>query len=241
MPSWVQLALALGMTGALVGFDQPALLAIGAVAGVWPDFLTRLLAPLLPWPDLQITPDPASPDGTTVADGLRQAARCAREAGKAWHLRLNPVCVAPHRFAPYELDFDPKGVSLVRVAGRVTPILWHGWLPRHPLPLRVTDRPVDVRLRPQADGRLSGEILPEGHPAGHSWLMLPLLASGAALFSLKAAFVATLVAALHLALDSAGPAMLTPFWPLSKRIRPGLRSWNGTAGGRAPTPRHQGA
>jgi len=226
MPTLVQLLVALAVTGLLVGFDRPSLLVVGAVAGVWPDFLGWALTPWLPGPDELITPDPDRPAAATVTTGLRLAAQAARAQGRAWRVRLNPVLASDGPAVGYELDLDRHQTTVVRVGAHADRVDWRGWLPRHPLPLRVSADAVDLMLTPLAGGRLASDVTPVMHPAGHTWLWLPVWLAMAVAYP-ELAFVAGVMTALHLALDYGGHATLVPLWPLSARAIGGLRTWNG--------------
>jgi hypothetical protein len=226
MPTFVQLLVAVTVTGLLVGFDRPALLVVGAAAGVWPDFLAWVLTPLLPWPDLLVTPDPDRPDPATVTAGLRTAVQGAVAQGRPWRVRLNPVPVPRGPAVAYELDLVRLHTAVVRLNARSDESEWRGWLPRHPLPVQVAGEAVDLVLTPQAGGRIASGLAPVAHPAGHTWLWPPVWLTAALAYP-EAALVAGVVTALHLALDYGSHTTLAPLWPVSKRITVGLRTWDG--------------
>lgn len=226
MPSFVQMLVAVAITGLLIGFEHPALLVAGAVAGVWPDFLAWVLTPLRASPDLLITPDPDHPEAVTVTTGLYQAAQAARTHARAWRIRLNPVPTHANTFINYELDLDRFQKASVRLESQAANLDWHGWLPLHPLPLKVSNEMRDLILTPLADGRIASEVVPRMHPAGHTWLWLPVLPT-IALASPKIALVAGVVMALHLALDYCGHATMAPLWPFSAHTTGGLCIWHG--------------
>lgn len=228
MPSLVQLLVAVAVTGLLVGFDRPALLVVGALAGLWPDFLAWALSPLQPRPDVLITPAPDHPDAALVAAGLQAAACAAVAEGRPWRVRLNPLPAWDGATAcDCAIDLDRQQRATVRLGTQTSSLRWRGWLPRHPLPLRVSTTAADLVLTPLPGGRLASEMAPAGHPAGHTWLWPPALLI-AAVASPEAALVAGVVTALHLALDYGSHATLAPGWPLSARTTGGLRTWDGS-------------
>jgi hypothetical protein len=138
--------------------------------------------------DLTVTLDPIDPDPALLASAFRSAAARAAVSGAPATLCIRPLYVHDGGALPIILTLNAKRNVLCSAGRRTAPgFTAHDWLPRHPLPIRVNERPVWVRFTADPDKRLSTRIVQ------------PLAAAPALVFN------ATLCAAL---LPVSGPAAL---------------------------------
>jgi hypothetical protein len=236
MHTLTQLLVGMAAAGIVAGPARPAALIAGAVAGVLPDVVDWWLRQLSPQPDITVTPDPLAPDPAILARGVRLALQRSRDGGRPCVVRLNPLPLLGAGFAAYQLDCDRHHrfrVSLV-MCGKSAAVLPSGpdagasgiITPLHPLPLRVTDAPLDLQFA--ANGRrIESRELGQASGAGHS-LAVAGVAAAAALLSggrwIGGAAAAALAA--HLLLEAGGRREVAPLRPFSSRSWHGRRLWN---------------
>jgi hypothetical protein len=218
MPTFFQILAALAVTGVWCAGNDYRLLIVGALIGLLPDFLADFLQPWQRWPDVQITPDPLAPCAEVIARGLHISAAKLHPERVAINIRLNPVPAKNgNGFLAYEIDRKGSAHGIVKMGNDTVEINWMSWLPAHELPLEIHDQPVDLRLTRQTDGRLQSEVLPYGHPLGHTLWWLPIM--GAGLFAAPEIFgLAIAVFTTHLLLDYLAGAAIMLQWPFNLRI-----------------------
>lgn len=218
MPTFFQILAALAVTGVWCAGNDYRLLIVGTLIGLLPDFLADFLRPWQRWPDVQITPDPLAPSAEMIARGLHISAGKLHSERATINIRLNPVPAKDgDGFFAYEIGRKDLAHGIAKMGDDTAEINWLAWLPAHELPLKIHDRPADLRLTRQTDGRLQSEILPHGHPLGHTLWWLPIM--GAGLFSAPEIFgLAIAVFTTHLLLDYLAGAAIMLQWPFNLRI-----------------------
>jgi hypothetical protein len=241
MCSLTQLLLGMATAGVVAGPQRPLALVAGAVAGLLPDLLDGWAGQLYRQPDITVTPDPLDPQLAPMAAGLRLAIQQTRATGRPCILRCNPLPDRRGGFIPYQLDYDrqhrllfarPTGGKSARVhltAPGSAPD--EPFEPLHPLPLPITNRPVDLELHTRGP-RMECRDLAQVAGVGHAWPVAGGIAIATSLCApwLGAAVAATL--AMHLLLDAAGRRESRPGFPFTRQTCYGRRLWH-EAGWRA--------
>jgi hypothetical protein len=186
-------------------------------------------------PDITVTPDPLAPSPTTIAQGVRIALQQVRIRGRPCVVRFNPLPARDAGFLAYHLDCDRHHRLVVSLEpdSKPAPVDPPGsdgasaeiFTPRHPLPLRITDTPVDLRLS-AAGKRIESRDLNQVTGIGHSLLLAGVVAAaaGTANFWIGAAVATAL--ATHLLLEAGGRREITPWLPFSKKTWHDRRLWD---------------
>ena len=100
---------------------NPLYFLLGGICGLLPDTLDFKLGRFFYRHDIEVTPDPLSPDVQLIADAIAHAINSACRTGKAVRIKLNTIRLAADLWQSYTVLFD------------------------------VTDRRVCVRCGPQVD------------------------------------------------------------------------------------------
>ncbi len=231
-----QLLVGMAAAGIVAGPARPGALIAGAVAGVLPDVVDWWARQLAPQPDITVTPDPLAPEPAMMARGVRLALQRARDNGRPCVVRLNPLPLAGGGFTVYQLDCDRHRCLRISLApcGRSAPVnppateaaATGTFAPRHPLPLRVTDAPVDLQFA--ANGRrIESRELGQVSGTGHSLPVAGLAAAAALLIGGRWIGMAAVAAlAAHLMLEAGGRREVAPFLPFYRWSWHGRRLWN---------------
>ena len=241
MRSITQILVGMAAAGVAAGPQRPLALVAGAAAGVLPDAIDWWSRQLFRQPDITVTPDPLAPDPATAAQGMRLALQRVRVHGRPCVVRFNPLPAPQGGFAAYHLDCDRQHrlVVALETNGKSAPVdlpgadgtLSESFSPLHPLPLRVTDSPVDLRLRAMGR-RIESRDLDRVTDIGHGLPMSGAVALLALVLNFWTGVAVTAALAAHLLLEAGGRRDVALWLPFSQRIRHGQRLWN-EHGGRA--------
>ena len=230
-----QILIGMAAAGVVAGPQRPSALIAGAVAGVLPDLIDWWQQQVFRQPDITVIPDPLAPAPATVAQGLRLALHHARASGRPCVVRLNPLPAPGHGFAPYRLDCDRRHQLVIaqESGGQTAPVNRPGtntppagsMTPFHPLPLRITDRPLDLHLD-VLKRRIESRDLNEVTGVGHGVPALGVLVIVAAIANLWCGLAVAAALTAHLLCEAGNRRELMPWAPLSSHRWPGRRLWN---------------
>jgi len=221
--------------GVVAGPQRPLALVAGAVAGVLPDVIDWWLRQVFRQPDITVTPDPLAPDPATLSQGVRVALQQARVTGRPCVVRFNPLPARDAGFTTYHLDCDRRHRLVVALESgdKPAPVDPPGagtnaaevFSPLHPLPLRITDMPVDLHL--VATGRrIESRDLEQVAGAGHGLPAAGAAAAAGFAWSFWSGAGATAALAAHLLLELGGRREAAPWLPFSGRTWHGRRLWD---------------
>jgi len=227
-----QMLLGMAAAGLIAGPQRPCALVAGAVAGVAPDALDWWLLHLRRKPLITVTPDPLAPDPALMIQGLRAALHHVRTEAQPCVVRFNPLPAADGTFTGYALDYDRhhRLVAKLDAPGHEAVLdEADGHIVRlalfHPLPLRVTDRPIDVLFSGSA-AHIESRDLAYVTGGGHTLLAAGALTAFAMATCGWLVGVATSAALLlHLLLDAGGDCELAPWQPFAAEPVRGRRLW----------------
>jgi len=233
--------LGMAAAGVVAGPQRPLALVAGAVAGVLPDAIDWWARQLFRQPDITVTPDPLAPDPATVALGVRLALQRVRIRRCPCVVRFNPLPDSNGGFTAYHLDCNRQHCLVVALesGNKTAPVDLPGadgtsaaiFTPLHPLPLRVTDKPVVLRLR-AVGRRIESRDLDQVTDIGHSLPMTGAVALLAFVCSFWTGVAVTTALSMHLLLEIGGRRDVALWLPFSEKVRRGQRLWN-ERGGRA--------
>ncbi len=234
---------------------EGTLLVLSGIVGILPDTLDFRGFRFWARTEIELAPDPLSPDLASMAAGLVEAVRRAGAEGRTIGVKLDTMPVRGDRWRQYRVRFDPPRR---RVTVTLGPVVTTGQVPVEDFapvmaapvtaaldfPIRldyVADITVDIfdgpilDLVPGRDGRIAIEFLPWHRGASHSLLTAVALGllGGVVFRSVGAALLLALAYASHILADQLGFLGSRLFWPVSKRRIPGLqrthamdRFWN---------------
>lgn len=235
MRPFTQILIGMAVAGVVAGPQRPLELIAGAVAGVLPDVIDWWLWQVFRQPDITVTPDPLAPTSATMAQGVRLALQQVRACGRPCVVRFNPLPAPEAGYSAYQLDCDRKHrlVVALEAGGQTATVDQPGaagvaariFTPLHPLPLRITNQPVDLRLN-AIGSRIISRDMEQVTNAGHGLPMAGLIVAAA--FIIRFWFGMAVAAALtaHLLLEFGGRCEVAPWAPFSSRSCHGRRLWN---------------
>jgi len=235
MRPFTQLLVGMAAAGVAAGPQRPFALVAGAVAGVLPDVTDWWLQQVFRQPDITVTPDPLAPEPATMAQGVRLALQQVRSSGRPCVVRFNPLRAPDVGFAAYYLDCTRRHRLVVALEsnGNAAPVDPPGteenaagiFTPFHPLPMRVTKTPVNIRL--DAIGRrVESRDMDRATDVGHGLPVAGMVVAAAGIISAwTGAGVATALAS-HLLLEAGGRRDAAPWAPFSSRRWHGRRLWD---------------
>jgi len=233
MNTFTQLLLGMATAGVAAGPQRPTAFVAGAVAGVLPDAIDWWLRQLVQQPDITVTPDPLAPDPATVAQGVRLALQHVRFCGRSCVVRFNPLPAPNGGYIAYRLDCDRQCRLVVSLGGKPAPVdppdavgaAAAIFLPLHPLPLRITDTPVDLRLGVMRR-RIESRDLDRMTTLGHSLSVAGALAILAGVINFWIGVAAATALVAHLLIEIGGRRDVAIWLPFSGPILRGRRLWN---------------
>jgi hypothetical protein len=150
-------------------------------------------------------------------------------------VRFNPLPDPKDGFTAYHLDCNRQHrlVVALETNGNSAPVDLPGangasaesFTPLHPLPLRVTDTPVDLRLRAMGR-RIESRALDQVTDIGHGLPMAGAVALLAFVFSFWTGVAVTAALAAQMLLEIGGRRDIALGLPFSRNIRRSQRLWN---------------
>ena len=235
MRSFPQLLVGMAAAGVAAGPQRPFALVVGAVAGVLPDVIDGWRYSLFRQPDITVTPDPLEPSPAIMAQGVRAAMQQVRESERSCVVRFHPLPAPETGFSAYQLDCDRHHRLIVTLEsnGKSAPVDPPGtkenaaalFLPHHPMPLRITDKPLDLQLHAHGQ-RIESRDLSLTTQAGHSLPIAAAIVIAASAIHLWAGLAAAAALSAHLLLEIGGCREMAFFWPFAAQTRHGYRLWN---------------
>ena len=221
--------------GVVAGPQRPLALVAGAAAGVLPDLVDWWLRQVIHQPDITVTPDPLAPAATTMAQGVRAALLQVRELNRPCVVRLNPLPAPAGGFVACRLDMDRSHRLVVALepGHQTAPVDPPGskenaaaiFTPQHPLPLRIADKPVELRFRAQGP-RIESSDLALETAAGHGLPVAALMVTAACALHFWCGMAAAAALATHVLLEAGGRRAIAPWAPFSSHRWRGRRLWN---------------
>ena len=230
-----QVLVGMAAAGLVAGPQRPLVLVAGAVAGVLPDVIDWWQRQAWRQPDITVTPDPLAPKPAVMAEGVRLTLQQVRNSGRPCVVRFNPLPAPDGRCVAYDLDCDRlhRLVVLLEGSGKPAPVDLPGasgdsagiLAPFHPLPLRITDTPKDLRLAATGT-RIESRDLDEVAGVGHSLFVAGVAAGVAAACNFRIGMAAGAALLAHLLFEIGGRREVAPWSPLSGKTWRGRRLWN---------------